>query len=282
MMNLNSISTIAYLGPEASFPEIAKDYFCKKYGITAYSESMPSVRQVMEYVQSNPSTLGVVPVENSIVGTVRETLDNLISAQNSNVQIISEVIIPIHYCLLSRTTEFYSITGVIANQQSLSQCNNFIHQELPRNLNIIEATNPSEAARSLSNYNLTYASIGSRKIAEVYNLNILKENINDDQSNRTHFVLIGDIETEPTGQDKTTIMFTTDDKPGALMEVLNIFFRSNINLSYISSQNSKLEEGKYIFVVSFDGHVKEAHIANTLSLVKNKTVYFKVIGSYEK
>ena len=282
MMNLDSISQIVYLGPEASFSEIAKDYFCEKYGIKTYSASMPSVRQVMEYVQLNSGTLGVVPVENSIVGTVRETLDNLLSAQNSNVQILSEVIIPIQYCLLARTTEFYSITGVIANQQSLSQCKNFIQEDLPRNLNIIEATNPSDAARSLQNYNLTYASIGSRKIAEVYNLNILKENINDDKSNRTHFVLIGDIDTEPTGNDKTTLMFTTEDKPGALMEILNIFYINSINLSHISSQPSKLEDNKYIFVVSFEGHVKEPHIAVTMSQIKERAVYFKVIGSYEK
>ena len=281
MMNLDSISQIVYLGPEASFSEIAKDYFCEKYGIKVYSASMPSVRQVMEYVQLNSGTLGVVPVENSIVGTVRETLDNLLSAQNSNVQILSEVIIPIQYCLLARTTEFYSITGVIANQQSLSQCKNFIQEDLPRNLNIIEATNPSDAARSLQNYNLTYASIGSRKIAEVYNLNILKENINDDKSNRTHFVLIGDIDTEPTGNDKTTLMFTTEDKPGALMEILNIFYINSINLSHISSQPSKLEDNKYIFVVSFEGHVKEPHIAVTMSQIKERAVYFKVIGSYE-
>ena len=281
MMNLDSISQIVYLGPEASFSEIAKDYFCEKYGIKTYSASMPSVRQVMEYVQLNSGTLGVVPVENSIVGTVRETLDNLLSAQNSNVQILSEVIIPIQYCLLARTTEFYSITGVIANQQSLSQCKNFIQEDLPRNLNIIEATNPSDAARSLQNYNLTYASIGSRKIAEVYNLNILKENINDDKSNRTHFVLIGDIDTEPTGNDKTTLMFTTEDKPGALMEILNIFYINSINLSHISSQPSKLEDNKYIFVVSFEGHVKEPHIAVTMSQIKERAVYFKVIGSYE-
>lgn len=282
MMNFDNILRIAYLGPEASFPEIAKDYFCEKYNIKAYPTSMPSVRQVMEYVKENPGTLGVVPVENSIVGTVRETLDNLMLDENSNIQILSEVIIPIHYCLLARTTEFYSITGIIANQQALGQCNDFIKQEMPRNMNIVEATNPSEAARSLQNYNLTYASIGSKKIAEVYNLNVLKESINDDKTNRTNFILIGNIETDPTGHDKTTVMFTTEDRPGALMEILNIFYENNINLSYISSQVSKNNDNKYIFVVSFDGHIKEEHINNTVSQVKDKAEYFKIIGSYEK
>lgn len=282
MMNFDNIQRVFYLGPEASFPEIAKDYFCNKYNISAYSEAVPSVRQVLEYVRQNPTSLGVVPVENSIVGTVRETLDNLMLADNSTVKILSEVTIPIHYCLLSKTTEFYSITGIIANQQALGQCNDFIQQEMPRNINIIEATNPSEAARNLQNYNLTYASIGSKKIAEVYNLNILKENINDDKTNRTNYVLIGNIETKPTGHDKTTLMFTTEDRPGALMEILNIFYENGINLSYISSQTSKIEQDKYIFVISFDGHIKDLNITKTIEQVKNKAVYFKNIGSYEK
>lgn len=282
MMNFDNIIRIAYLGPEASFPEIAKDYFCDKYNIKAYATPMPTVRQVMEYIKENPSTLGVVPVENSIIGTVRETLDNLMAEDNQNLHILSEVTIPIHYCLLSRTTEFYSITGIIANQQALGQCNDFIKNEMPRNLNIIEATNPSEAARSLQNYNLTYASIGSKKLAEVYNLNVLKESINDDKTNRTNYVLIGNVETEPTGHDKTTLMFTTEDRPGALMEILNIFYYNNVNLSYISSQISKDNDNKYIFVVSFDGHVKDNNISSTISQVEDKAAYFKIIGSYEK
>ena len=282
MMNFDNIMRIAYLGPEASFPEMAKDYFCDKYNIKAYATPMPTVRQVMEYIKENPSTLGVVPVENSIIGTVRETLDNLMAEDNKNLHILSEVTIPIHHCLLSRTTEFYSITGIIANQQALGQCNNFIKNEMPRNLNIIEAINPSEAARSLQNYNLTYASIGSKKLAEVYNLNVLKESINDDKTNRTNYVLIGNVETEPTGHDKTTLMFTTEDRPGALMEILNIFYHNNVNLSYISSQISKDDDNKYIFVVSFDGHVKENNISSTISQVEDKAAYFKIIGSYEK
>lgn len=282
MMNLENIIRIVYLGPEASFPEMAKDYFCQKYNIKAYPTSMPTVREVLDYVQSNPGTLGVVPVENSIVGTVRETLDNLMLSKNSKIQILSEVIIPIKYCLLSRTTEFYSITGIIANRQALGQCNTFIQEELPRNLNIIEAVNPPEAAISLQNYNLTYASIGNEKIAEVYNLNILKDNINDDKSNQTTYVLVGEVETEPSGNDKTTLMFTTEDRPGALLEILNVFYQNNINLSHLSSQPSKTRQNEYVFVVSFYGHIKDSDIARTVQQVEEKAVYFKIIGSYQK
>lgn len=282
MLKLDNIKEVAFLGPEASFSEMAKDKFCEKYHINPYSRPQKTIRQVIEYVIGNPETIGVLPVENSIEGTVRESLDTLMLCDNPNIKILAEIIMPIKHCLLSRTTEFYSITGVISHPQALAQCQNFIHDELPRNLNIIESTSTAEAARSLANYNLTYAAIGSEKTAEVYNLNILKENINDDKSNQTRFVLIGEYDTEKTGRDKTSIAFSTDNRPGALLEVLNIFYKNNINLTYISSRPSKQKFGEYIFVVNFDGHIRSQKILNTLSEVKEKTTYMKFFGSYEK
>lgn len=282
MLKLDNIKEVAFLGPEASFSEMAKDKFCEKYQINPYPRPQKTIRQVIEYVTETPEAIGVLPVENSIEGTVRESLDTLMLCDNPNIKILAEIIMPIKHCLLSRTTEFYSITGVISHPQALAQCQNFIHDELPRNLNIIESTSTAEAARSLANYNLTYAAIGSEKTAEVYNLNILKENINDDKSNQTRFVLIGEYDTEKTGRDKTSIAFSTDNRPGALLEVLNIFYKNNINLTYISSRPSKQKFGEYIFVVNFDGHIRSQKILNTLSEVKEKTTYMKFFGSYEK
>ncbi|MBS6602179.1 MAG: prephenate dehydratase [Brachyspira sp.] len=283
IMKFDNVENIAYLGPSASFSEMAKDLFCTRYNISAYPIPMPTIRQVIEYVENNPETLGVLPVENSIEGTVRETLDTLMHSKNQNIKILSQIIMPIRHCLLARTTEFYSITGgVISHPQALAQCQNFIHNELPRNIRHIETSSTAEAARSLADYNLTYAAIGSEKTAEVYNLNILRENINDDKSNRTRFILIGDFETEKTGRDRTSIAFATENKPGALMEILNIFYQNNINLSYISSRPSKQEFGDYIFIVNFDGHVKSKKILDTLSKVREKTTFMKFLGSYEK
>lgn len=282
MLNLENIKEIAFLGPEASFSEMAKDIFCEKYNINPYPRALKTIRQVVEYVNETPDTLGVLPVENSIEGTVRESLDTLMLYDNPNTKILSEIIMPIRHCLLSKTTEFYSITGVISHPQALAQCQNFLHTEMPHHLNIIESTSTAEAARSLSNYNLTYSAIGSKKTAEIYNLNILKENINDDKSNQTRFVLIGDYETQKTDNDKTSIAFSTDNRPGALLEVLNIFYENEINLTYISSRPSRQKFGEYIFVVNFDGHIQTKKILDTLRQVKEKTTYMKFFGSYEK
>ena len=282
MINLETVKTIAYLGPQASFSEMAKDHFAKKFGISAYPTPLQTIRQVVEYVDETPNSLGALPVENSIEGTVRETLDNLMFTKNPNINILSEFYMPINHCLLARTTEFSSITGVISHPQALAQCQDFIHNELPFNVNIIEAASTAEAARSLQNYNLTYGAIGSKKTAEVYNLNILKENINDDKTNQTRFVLIGNFETEITGNDKTSLAFSTENKPGALLNVLEIFMKNKINLSYISSRPSKNKFGEYIFIVNFDGHIKNPDMKKAIEEVKEKTTHMRFLGSYEK
>jgi prephenate dehydratase len=189
---------------------------------------------------------------------------------------------PIKHCLISRTTELYSITGVISHPQALAQCQNFIHSELPMQLNIIEVASTAEAARKLQEFNLTYAAIGSEKTAEIYNLNILKGNINDDPDNKTRFALIGDFETPKTQNDNTTLAFSTENKPGALLEILQIFHDFGINLSYIDSRPSKTQFGEYTFFVDFDGHVSEELVKNTLEEVQKHTKYFRVVGSYER
>ena len=282
MLNLETVKTIAYLGPQASFTEMAKDEFCKRFNISAYPTPLQTIRQVVEYVDDNPDSLGVLAVENSIEGAVRESMDNLMVTKNPNIKILSECYLPIRHCLLARTTEFSSITGVISHPQALAQCQDFIHNELPFNVNIIEAPSTAEAARSLQNYNLTYGAIGSKKTAETYNLNILKENINDDKTNQTRFVLIGDFETEETGHDKTSMAFSTENKPGALLNVLEIFMQNHINLSYIASRPSKNKFGEYIFIVNFDGHIHESKIMNTIQKIKEKTTYIRFLGSYKK
>ena len=244
-------------------------------------QSFESIKQVVEYVEKNTESLGVLPVENSIDGTVRETIDTLISA-NPNIKIIAEYYMPVHYCLLSRTTELYSISGVISPPDILAKCRNFIKNDMPFNVNIIESPSIPEAAGSLQNYNLTYSSIGTLKTAETFNLNILKDNLNDDKFNQTRFLLIGDFETEETGNDKTSLAFTTPNKPGALLNVLNIFMQNNINLSYIASHPFNHQFGEYLMTVSFEGHVHNPHIMKTFREIKEKAKYIRFLGSYKK
>ena len=280
MFNFENIKNIAYL--DSPFCENAKDKFCEKYSINAYPNSFITIKQVTEFLDENPDSLGVLPVENSIEGTVRETLDNLMAVKNPNIKILAENYINIKYSLLSKTTEFYSITGIISPPELLAKCNKFIKNEMPFNCNIIEASSISDAARNLQNYNLTYASVGTEKTAETFNLNILKDNINDDPTNQTRYILIGDFETKETGNDRTSIAFSTANKPGALLNVLNIFMQNEINLSYIASYPSKNKFDEYVFIVNFEGHIHNQKIIKTLKQVKDNTTYMRFFGSYKK
>lgn len=282
MSFLNEVQTIAYLGPGGSYTEMAKDIFCQKYDLSAPQEPMKTIKTVLEFVDENPNTIGILPIENSIEGAVRETIDNLIRTKNANVQILSEMVMPIHHCLLSKTTELYSISGVLSHPQALAQCQNYIHNNLPRNLHIIEAASTAEAAKKLAEYNLTYAAIGSEKTAEIYNLNILQCNINDEPDNKTRFAIIGDYQTPKTQNDNTTLAFSTENKPGALLEILQIFHDHEINLSYIDSRPSKTKFGEYTFFVDFDGHITDEKTIKVLEEVKSKTHYYRLVGSYER
>ena len=279
---LDKVQMIAYLGPGGSYTEMAKDLFCEKYGLNVHQEPMKTIKQALEFVDENSSAVAILPIENSIEGSVRETIDNLIRTKNENIRILSEVVMPIKHCLLSRTTELSSITGVISHPQALAQCQNYIHNELPRHLTVIEVASTAEAAKNLQNYNLTYAAIGSEKTAEIYYLNILKDNINDDPDNQTRFALIGDFETPKTQNDNTTLAFSTVNKPGALLEILKIFQDFGINLSYIDSRPSKAKFGEYTFFVDFDGHITDEVIIKAIDEVKTHTHYYRLVGSYER
>ncbi len=281
-MNFTDVQNIVYLGPEASFAEMAKDYFSEKCKISAYPSCVQTIKQILEYVEQNPNSLGILPIENSIEGTVRESLDGLLKTKNPNIRILAEHTMPIEYCLLARTTEIYSISSIMAPPQVIAQCQEFICNEMPMNTNVIEAASTAEAAKLLQGYNLTYASIGSPKTAETFMLNILKENINDDKTNRTRFALIGDFETKITGHDRSSLAFAVENKPGALLHVLEVFLKNKINLSYIISRPAQSSSSGYIFFVNFDGHIKDAHILQAINEVKSKTTYMRFLGSYSK
>ncbi|MBO6087944.1 hypothetical protein J6P92_06335, partial [bacterium] len=185
MSDFENIRRIAYLGPQSSFCEMATDYFCEKNNINAFPEICQTIEEVVNFVDNNPDTLGVLPVENSVDGTVKETLDKIMQTKNPNIRILAEHYQLANLCLLSRTTEIYSINGIISTPETLCKCKNFIKNEMPFNVNIIESASIPESAKLLQGYNLTYSSIGTPKTAEVFNLNILKNNINDNKTSQT-------------------------------------------------------------------------------------------------
>ena len=207
------------LGMGGSYSEIAKDRLFNKYDLFMYQRSLNGIKECIEYVDENSNAITILPVETTYKGIIRETIDNLITTKNQNIQILAETVIPVNDCILSKTTEFYSISGLIANPNALAKCKKFIRDEMPRQLNVVIAESMDESARMLNNYNLTYAIIGTPKTAELYNLNILKEHIEDFKINNRRLIVIGDGETKPTGHDKTSVVLFLDDTASYLASV---------------------------------------------------------------
>lgn len=280
MSFLDTTREIVFLGPGGSYTEMAKDIFYKHYKLyDSVQTPMKTIRSVVEYVAENPRTLGVLPLENSIEGTIRETVDCIIKS-DKNIKILSEVIVPVKHCLLSRTTELYSITGIIAHPKALEQCKNFIEREMPYRLNIIEAASTEDAARQLQNYNLTYSVIGSEKTAETFYLNILRDNINDEQNNMSRFVLIGDYDTPETQNDISIVAFSTENKPGSLVKILEIFSKYEINITHVDSRPS-VNFDEYIILADFEGNVNNPKVKEMIDELKVYTKFYKHIGSFE-
>lgn len=235
-----------------------------------------TIPAVMESVLSNQASEGIVPIENSIEGPVGLTLDSI--AHNYDLNIIAEVIIPIKQNLIvNKGADMDDITDVYSHSQAIAQCRDFINKN---NLTPHYSISTANAAKTIIGEK-SKAAIGNIKSAEIYDLDIIQRNIQDRNNNETRFIVVSKENSKPTGNDKTSIIFSIiEDQPGSLYEVLKIFVDNNINLTKIESRPSKEALGKYIFFVDFYGHKQDLNVKKVLTQIENKSVLFKVLGSY--
>ncbi len=270
------------LGMGGSYSEIAKDKLFKAYDLFLYQRSLNSIKECIDYVDENCNAITILPVETTYKGIIRETIDNLIMTKNQNIQILAETIIPVNDCILSKTTEFYSLTGLIANPNALAKSKIFVRDEMPRQLNIVIADSMDDAARRLNSYNLTYSIIGTHKTAEIYNLNVLREHIEDDKNNKRRFIVIGDSSTQPTGHDKTSIVLFLNDRQGALLDIVQVFVKYHINITQINSKMMNNNAEEQAVFIDFDGHKDDEIIRNLIKDLEPQAQSVRVIGSYAK
>ena len=230
----------------------------------------------MESVESGETSLGVVPIENSIEGGVGLTLDSL--AHKFDLKIYGEIIIPISQNLIvNKGYRMEDINDVYSHQQAISQCRQFI---LDNKIQPHYAVSTANAVKSIVG-DKSKAAIGNKKACEIYGLEILKADIQDTDNNETRFVVISTEEHEKTGRDKTSIIFSIyEDRPGGLYNILGIFQKNRINLTKIESRPSKKGLGKYLFFVDFNGHKDDTQIQNIISEIEENTYFLKVLGSY--
>ena len=247
-MNLPT-KTFVYLGPQGSYTEIALDKFLMSLNLTNPATMIKtSIIKVIEAVSQDKSLTGIVPIENSIEGIVRETVDNLLRA-SEDLFITCEKVIPISHCLISKTDNINKIKKIVSHPQALAQCQHYINTKLSSDIIVEHASSTAAAVKSLTETADEIGAIGTEKSASIYGLHIVDKEINDIAENKTRFVMIDNYIPEATGNDKTSIAFSTKNETGCLVKVLNIFKDYNISLCYIESRPSKKIFGAYIFFV---------------------------------
>lgn len=269
--NNNDLSgKIGFFGPSGSYTEEAASRVGED--LIAFD----SILDVLDAVNENKVDFGVVPIENSIEGPVGVTLDLLV--HDYDLKIKREILLPIsHNLLINIDSEIEDIKYVYSHIQALSQCRNFTQQMGV----IVNATPSTSAAAEMIKGKKDSGAIGSKKAADIYGLKIAASNIQDYKNNVTRFIVLDKTDHEPTGNDKTSIVFSMkEDKPGGLYEVLGVFAEYDINLTKIESRPSKEKLGSYIFFVDFEGHRTDNKIGNIINTIKNKVGYTKVLGSY--
>lgn len=268
---------IAYLGPQGTFTEDAALLHDK----TAQLIPFPSIPAVAVAVVSGMAEEGVVAIENSLEGSVTDTLDLLI--HESGVFIRKELVLPIeHYLLVKPGTEAGGVKVLYSHPQALGQCRNVIERCFPK-VNVVAALSNAAAVEEMMVSTHPAAAIGTRRAAELYGAEILARGIQDKASNVTRFVVLASTDHPPTGSDKTSLCFSfADDRPGVLCEVLQKFAERNINLAKIESRPSKESLGRYIFLIDIEGHHDDVLVSEVLKQVRGVTSLFKVFGSYPR
>ncbi len=282
LLDTSRIRKLLFLGPRGSYSDFAKNMFIDAFKLNCVSTNLKSISSIIKALkdENNEDIVAVIPIENSIEGIVRETLDNLSSLKKEGYKIIAETTMGVEHALLGFAKHKSEIKVVRSHPQALAQCKHFLQANFPDSL-IEEATlSTSAAVRSLVAEEPEAAAIGSVECAEMYGVPVIENNINDEINNQTRFILLGKFMSPQTGYDKTSITFSTENKAGALNKILTILEEHGINMSYIDSRPSKKELGEYVFYIDFEGHILDEKIKKAFEEIKPLVKMFYVIGSY--
>lgn len=271
---LESPLKIAFLGPEGTYTQAAA---LKHFGHSVTTLPLGAIDEVFREVESGTAQFGVVPIENSTEGVVNHTLDMFIG---SPLRICGEVELRIHHCLLGKGKALADIRKVYSHQQSLAQCREWLDRNLPQAERLAVSSN-AEAARLAQAGEGTVAIAGA-SAADLYGLNVIAANIEDEPDNTTRFLVIGRIDAAPSGDDKTSILLSSPNRPGALHDLLTPFAKRGVSLTRIESRPSRRGLWQYVFFLDIDGHAQEPHIREALDELAGSAAFVKLLGSYPK
>ena len=265
---------VAFLGPEGTFSQQA---VFKHFGTAVKAVSASTINEIFNMVENGNCQFGVVPVENSTEGVISHTLDRFL---NSPLKICGEVEIRVHQNLMGLVDSLDEVTEVFSHQQSLAQCRQWLDRHLPNARRVAVSSN-TEAARQASTKKQAVA-IAGIVAAEIYKLNVIEKNIEDEPNNTTRFIIIGQQISASTGNDKTSLVVSTGNQPGALHKILEPFAKFGIGMVNIESRPSRQGLWDYIFFIDIEGHNEDKDIAQALDTVKENVKMYKLLGSYPK
>lgn len=279
------MNKIYFLGPKASYCDCAREKFVKTFFLENYQLSpKPSILRVLKKL-SEPEAendYAVIPIENSVEGIVREAIDNLSILKNTQMTILAETTLKVSHCLAGFAKNLDEIDTIISHPQALAQCFGFISDTFGDNITLRNELSTALAIKSILPDQPNLAAIGSEYAARLYNIPVIKSDINDVDSNTTRFILIGKKKNIITGNDKSGFSFSTPNTPGALCKILNILDKYKINMTYIDSRPSKKVLGEYVFYTDIDGHILTENVSKALFEILQNVTDFQFFGSYTK
>jgi len=269
--------TIAYLGPAGTYSESAAR---KHFGGAPTLMPCPGIDDVFRVIESGNAHYGVVPIENSTEGAIGRSLDLLLS---SPLQICGEINLPIHHNLMGRSAQLENVTRVYSHAQSLAQCHEWLNRKLPGVPRVPVASN-AEAAR-LAAAEDGAAAIAGDAAAELYSLPILAGNIEDDPNNTTRFVIVSEHDSGSSGADRTSMVCSAQNRPGAVYQLLAPFADNGVSMSRLESRPARGFGGsrwEYVFYIDIEGHRSETAVARALEELRSRAGFVKILGSYPK
>jgi chorismate mutase/prephenate dehydratase len=262
---------VAFFGAEATYAHLAAR---ENFGSSVTLSPTASIAEVFQAVAQGRVSFGVVPIENSTEGVVAHTLDMLV---DSELKICAEIFLDIHHNLLSSGRPA-DIQRIVSHPQALAQCRGWLASHFPH-VPVEEVASTAHAAIAAA-ADKTVGAISSALAKEVYDLKIVAANIEDHSNNITRFLVIGKNGARPTGDDKTSLVFSVKDKPGILHRMLQPFARSRINLTKIESRPLKNKPWEYLFFIDCRGHKDEPRIKRALKTLERSCDFLRILGSY--
>ena len=264
--------TVAYLGPPGTFSQEA---VVKHFGGLTATRPAASIDEVFRDVETGAAGYAVVPVENSTEGAVGRTLDLLLT---TTAKACGEVNLSVHQCLMAKDKRRERIRRVYSHTQSLAQCQRWLARHLPT-VETVAVVSNAEAARRAARERNT-AAIAARTAATLYGLNVLARNIEDEPRNTTRFLVLAEHDAARSGRDKTSLILSTRNVPGAMHDLLTPLADNQVSMTRLESRPARTGLWEYVFYVDIEGHQQDANVARALGELERRASFLKNLGSY--